>query len=55
MLIDVADKMAPGWTFRSWTGYKLNDEHSEIEIEEKMALPVSAYPALEERGHAGHS
>ncbi len=36
MLIDVADKMAPGWTFLSWTGYKFNDNHSEIEIEETV-------------------
>jgi uncharacterized protein YaaW (UPF0174 family) len=34
LLIDVADKMAPGWTFLSWTKYKLNDLHSAKEIEE---------------------
>src|SRR5690348_16918730 len=36
MLIDVADKLAPGWTFLSWTGYKLNDDHSELEVEETV-------------------
>jgi uncharacterized protein YaaW (UPF0174 family) len=36
MLIDVADKMAPGWTFVSWTSYTLNDRHNEIEIEETI-------------------
>ncbi len=36
MLIDVADKMAPGWTFLSWTEYHLNDRHSEIEVEETI-------------------
>lgn len=36
MLIDVADKLAPGWTFLSWTSYKLNDRHSELEIEETI-------------------
>jgi uncharacterized protein YaaW (UPF0174 family) len=36
MLIDVADKMAPGFTFLSWTHYKLHDVHGEIEIEETI-------------------
>jgi hypothetical protein len=36
MLIDVADKLAPGWTFLSWTSYRLNDTHSEEEIEEAI-------------------
>jgi hypothetical protein len=36
MLIDVADKMAPGWTFLSWTKYKLNDHHSETDVEETI-------------------
>ena len=34
ILIDVGDKMAPGWTFLSWTNYKLDDHHTEYEIEE---------------------
>jgi uncharacterized protein YaaW (UPF0174 family) len=36
MLIDVANKMAPGWTFLSWTSYTLNDRHSEVEIEDTI-------------------
>lgn len=36
ILIDVADKMAPGWGPWSWTHYRLNDGHSEIEIEETI-------------------
>ncbi len=36
ILIDVADKMAPGWTFLSWTGYHLDDRHTEEEIEERI-------------------
>jgi uncharacterized protein YaaW (UPF0174 family) len=36
MLIDVADKMAPGWTFLSRTKYRLSDGHSEIEVEETI-------------------
>ncbi len=36
ILIDVADKLAPGWTPLSWTSYKLNDRHSEVEIEETI-------------------
>jgi uncharacterized protein YaaW (UPF0174 family) len=36
MLIDVADKMAPGWTPLSWTGYRLHDRHGEIEVEETI-------------------
>lgn len=31
ILIDVTDKMAPGWTPWSWTHYKLSDRHSEEE------------------------
>lgn len=33
MLIDVADKLTEGSTFLSWTPYKLDDQHSEEEIE----------------------
>lgn len=33
MLIDVADKLTEGSTFLSWTPYKLNDQHTEEEIE----------------------
>jgi uncharacterized protein YaaW (UPF0174 family) len=36
ILIDVANKTAPGWTFLAWTKYKLNDRHGEIEIEEEI-------------------
>jgi hypothetical protein len=36
LLIDVADKLAPGWTFLSWTRYTLHDRHSEQEIEEEI-------------------
>jgi uncharacterized protein YaaW (UPF0174 family) len=36
MLIDVADKVAPGWTFLAWTPYTLNDRHSEIDVEETI-------------------
>jgi hypothetical protein len=36
ILIDVADKLAPGWTPLSWTEYKLNDHHDDIEIEETI-------------------
>lgn len=36
ILIDVADKVAPGWTPWSWTPYTLNDHHSEVEIEETI-------------------
>jgi hypothetical protein len=36
LLIDVGDKMAPGWTFLSWTPYTLHDNNSEEEIEETI-------------------
>jgi len=36
MLIDVADKIAPGLTPLSWTEYRRNDRHTEIEIEETI-------------------
>lgn len=36
LLIDVADKMAPGWTFLSWTDYKLGDRHAEVDVEETI-------------------
>jgi uncharacterized protein YaaW (UPF0174 family) len=36
ILIDVADKMAPGWTPLSWTSYTLSDHHCEAEIEETI-------------------
>jgi uncharacterized protein YaaW (UPF0174 family) len=36
MLIDVANKMAPGLTFLSWTDYKLSDAHTETDIEETI-------------------
>jgi hypothetical protein len=36
VLIDVADKMAPGWTPWSWTDYHLNDGHPEVEVEETI-------------------
>ena len=36
MLIDVADKMASGWTFLSWTTYTLSDRHREQDIEETI-------------------
>ena len=34
LLIDVADKIAPGITPLSWTKYRLKDEHEEEEIEQ---------------------
>ena len=34
LLIDVADKLAPGITPLSWTKYRLKDEHTEEEIEQ---------------------
>lgn len=34
LLIDVADKMAPGYTPLSWTPFKLSDKHCELDIEE---------------------
>ena len=34
LLIDVADKLSPGITPLSWTGYRLQDEHPEEEIEQ---------------------
>jgi len=37
ILIDVADKITPGSTPLSWTGYKLNDSHTESEIEDYIA------------------
>jgi hypothetical protein len=36
MLIDVADKLAPGLTPLSWTKYRLWDDHRETEIEETV-------------------
>lgn len=36
ILIDVADKMAPGWTPLAWTNYTLGDNHTELEIEETI-------------------
>lgn len=36
ILIDVADKIAEGYTFLSWTKYSLKDSHSEQEIEEAL-------------------
>jgi uncharacterized protein YaaW (UPF0174 family) len=38
ILIDVVDKLTPGHTPLSWTKYKLEDSHSEVEIEEKIAV-----------------
>lgn len=37
ILIDVVDKLNPGLTPMSWTKYKLEDAHTEEEIEEKIA------------------
>lgn len=37
ILIDVADKLSPGHTPLSWTDYKLEDDHSESEIEKAIA------------------
>jgi uncharacterized protein YaaW (UPF0174 family) len=37
ILIDVVDKLTPGHTPLSWTKYKLEDPHTEEEIEEKIA------------------
>lgn len=37
ILIDVADKLSPGHTILSWTEYKLEDSHSEKDIEETIA------------------
>jgi hypothetical protein len=37
ILIDVVDKLTPGHTPLSWTKYKLEDSHTEEEIEEKIA------------------
>jgi uncharacterized protein YaaW (UPF0174 family) len=37
ILIDVVDKLTPGHTPLSWTKYKLEDSHTEVEIEEKIA------------------
>jgi uncharacterized protein YaaW (UPF0174 family) len=34
LLIDIADKIAPGTTPLSWTKYRLKDEHKEEEIEQ---------------------
>lgn len=34
ILIDVADKLAPGSTPLSWTAFRLHDEHAEEEIEQ---------------------
>jgi hypothetical protein len=36
LLIDVADKMAPGWTPLSWTPYRLGDRHTELDVEESV-------------------
>jgi len=36
LLIDVADKLTPGITPLSWTRYRLEDDHSEIEIEQAV-------------------
>jgi hypothetical protein len=36
LLIDVADKMAPGWTPLSWTSYRLGDRHTELDVEETV-------------------
>lgn len=37
ILIDVVDKLTPGHTPLSWTKYKLEDAHTEEEIEEEIA------------------
>jgi uncharacterized protein YaaW (UPF0174 family) len=43
MLIDVADKMAPGWLpYFHWTHYTLRDSHHETEIEDAIARYSSA-------------
>ena len=36
ILIDVADKLTDGITWLSWTKYRLDDPHSEAEIEEEI-------------------
>ena len=36
ILIDVADKMAPGLGPWSWTHYRLNDAHTEVAVEETI-------------------
>ena len=36
LLIDVADKLAPGRTFLSWTSYRLGDRHTELDVEETI-------------------
>jgi uncharacterized protein YaaW (UPF0174 family) len=36
LLIDVADKLAPGITPLSWTKYRLKDQHNEDEIEQAI-------------------
>ncbi len=36
ILIDVADRLADGFTPASWTDYKLSDSHTEKEIEESI-------------------
>ena len=37
ILIDVADKLSPGHTILSWTDYKLEDAHTEDEIENTIS------------------
>ena len=37
ILIDVADKLSPGHTVLSWTPYRLEDAHTEDEIENTIA------------------
>lgn len=37
ILIDVADKLSPGHTVFGWTDYKLEDVHTEAEIEDTIA------------------
>lgn len=37
ILIDVADKLSPGHTILSWTDYKLEDAHTEAEIENTIS------------------
>ena len=32
----MAEKIGPGWTFRSWTDYYLEDSHTELEIEDAI-------------------
>src|SRR5260370_2004971 len=36
LLIDVADKMAPGRTPLSWTPYRLGDRHTELDVEDTV-------------------